>query len=213
MQVASWQDRHRSPSPLAVAVNLSVNQLTDPALVGEVADALDASGLDPRSLILEITETMLMEDLEREMLARLKELGVQIAVDDFGTGYSSLQYLHRFPIDILKIDRSFVGAVGEGNDAAVARAIIELGQSLDLRVIAEGVEHPAQVATLLRLGCRWGQGYHFSTPRTAAELDELIVGRVVTGWDLPARVLKRPDGHRPVRERGSAGAAVYSARS
>ncbi|HEV3282687.1 MAG TPA: EAL domain-containing protein [Solirubrobacteraceae bacterium] len=213
MQVASWQDRHRSPSPLAVAVNLSVNQLTDPALVGEVADALDASGLDPRSLILEITETMLMEDLEREMLARLKELGVQIAVDDFGTGYSSLQYLHRFPIDILKIDRSFVGAVGEGNDAAVARAIIELGQSLDLRVIAEGVEHPAQVATLLRLGCRWGQGYHFSTPRTAAELDELIVGRVVTGWDLPARVLGRPDGHRPMRERGSAGAAVYSARS
>jgi hypothetical protein len=100
---------------------------------------------------------MLMEDRERAVLARLKELGVQIAVDDFGTGYSSLQYLHRFPIDILKIDRSFVGGAEETSDLAVARAIIDLGESLNLRVIAEGLEHGGQVARLLGLGCRWAR--------------------------------------------------------
>jgi diguanylate cyclase (GGDEF)-like protein len=200
MQVAAWQCRHRSVSPLAVAVNLSVHQLNDPDLVSEVAGVLERSGLEPRSLILEITETMLMEDLERAVLARLKELGVQIAVDDFGTGYSSLQYLERFPIDILKIDRSFVGGVGESSDSVVAKAIIDLGESLKLRVIAEGVEREEQVSRLQGLGCSWGQGYYYARPQEAAQLEQLIARREVIGWPSPsndpAGILSRRDATR-----------------
>jgi diguanylate cyclase (GGDEF)-like protein len=190
LQGAAWQQRHRSPAPLAVSVNLSVNELQDPELVADVASTLDSSGLDPHSLILEITETMLMEDLERGVLTRLKELGVQIAVDDFGTGYSSLQYLQRFPIDILKIDRSFVGGTSEADEPALAKAIIDLGESLSLCVIAEGLEHEEQVKRLMDLGCRWGQGYHYSRPLPACELDELMMRNGVTGWP-PSQLSRR----------------------
>jgi diguanylate cyclase (GGDEF)-like protein len=182
MQGAAWQRRHSSASPLAVSVNLSVNQLHLSGLVDEVANALDRSGLNPGSLILEITETLLMEDLERGVLTRLKQLGVQIAVDDFGTGYSSLQYLQRFPIDILKIDKSFVDGIAEPNEPALAQAIIDLGDSLNLRVIAEGVEHEAQVTRLADLGCRWGQGYHFSRPQAVGKLNALLDRNGVEGW-------------------------------
>jgi predicted signal transduction protein with EAL and GGDEF domain len=188
-QGAAWQQRHPGNSPLAVSVNLSVNELQDPELVGEVASTLDSSGLDPRSLILEITETMLMEDLDCGVLSRLKQLGVQIAVDDFGTGYSSLQYLHRFPIDILKIDRSFVGGTGETSEPALAKAILDLGESLNLCVIAEGLEDEAQVARLTDLGCRLGQGYHYSRPVPTRELDEFIARNGVKGW--PSSELSR----------------------
>jgi diguanylate cyclase (GGDEF)-like protein len=216
MQGAAWQRRHRSASPLAVSVNLSVNQLNDSELVSEVASVLKRSGLAPHSLILEITETMLMEDPDRAVLARLKELGVQVAVDDFGTGYSSLQYLDRFPIDILKIDRSFVAGVGETNDSAVSKAIIDLGESLNLRVIAEGLEHEAQVTRLLGLGCRWGQGYYYSQPQPAAEIEELIVRRGITGWASPSRGVARSASRRAARGRRSKNlpdSAVYSSRS
>ncbi len=180
-QGAAWQRRHACAPPLGVSVNLSVNQLRHTEFVDEVAGILDASGLDPGSLILEITETVLMQDLERGVLARFKELGVQIAVDDFGTGYSSLQYLQRFPIDILKIDRSFVSGDGEPTDPALAKAIVDLGESLDLGVIAEGVENQEQVMRLINLGCRWGQGYHYSRPQPASELDELLGRNGVKG--------------------------------
>jgi EAL domain-containing protein (putative c-di-GMP-specific phosphodiesterase class I) len=163
-------------------VNLSANELQDPELVDEVARTLDTSGLDPHSLILEITETMLMEDLERGVLTRLKEVGVQIAVDDFGTGYSSLQYLQRFPIDILKIDRSFVGGRSEAEEPALAKAIIDLGQSLGLYVIVEGLEHQEQVTRLTDLGCRLGQGYHYSRPLPPSELDAMMMRNGVKGW-------------------------------
>jgi diguanylate cyclase (GGDEF)-like protein len=207
MQGAEWQRRHRSGSPLAVSVNLSVHQLNDCELVSEVAAVLERSGLDPHSLILEITETMLMEDLEREVLARLKDLGVQIAVDDFGTGYSSLQYLDRFPIDILKIDRSFVDLGGDTGNSAVAKAIIDLGESLHLRVIAEGLEREDQVSRLLGLGCRWGQGYHYSQPQDATELEELIVRRGVIGWDSPPGGVARGSHRRPARHALVAGSS------
>jgi diguanylate cyclase (GGDEF)-like protein len=185
MQGAAWQLRHPASSPLAVSVNLSVSQLHHSDVVREVAGVLDSSGLDPQSLILEITETVLMQDLERGVLALLKELGVRIAIDDFGTGYSSLQYLQRFPIDILKVDRSFVGSAGEPNEPALAQAIIDLGESLNLCVVAEGLEHEEQVARLLEMGCRWGQGYHFSRPCSAPELDELLDRNGVRGWTEP----------------------------
>jgi EAL domain-containing protein (putative c-di-GMP-specific phosphodiesterase class I) len=182
-QGAGWQRCHRSASPLAVSVNLSVNQLHHPALVEEVASALDGAGLDPRSLILEITETALMQELERETLTRLKQLGVQIAVDDFGTGYSSLHYLRGFPIDILKIDKSFVDDIAKPDKPPLARAILDLGQSLNLRVIAEGMELEEQVIGLAELGCRWGQGYFFSRPQPAHELDALLTANGVEGWE------------------------------
>jgi diguanylate cyclase (GGDEF)-like protein len=197
IQGAGWQRRHSGASPLGVSVNLSVNQLHHSELLDELAGVLDDSGLDPRSLILEITETVLMQDLERGVLARFKELGVQIAVDDFGTGYSSLQYLQRFPIDILKIDRSFVSGDGEPNDPAIAKAIIDLGKSLDLGVIAEGLESQEQVTRLIDLGCRWGQGYHYSRPRAASELDELLRRNGVKGWAPFAP--RRRVAHKPSR--------------
>jgi diguanylate cyclase (GGDEF)-like protein len=197
MQGAAWQRRHPASSPLAVSVNLSVSQLHHSDVVHEVAGVLDGSGLDPHSLILEITETVLMQDLERGVLALLKELGVQIAIDDFGTGYSSLQYLQRFPIDILKVDRSFVGSAGEPNEPALAQAIIDLGESLNLCVVAEGLEDEEQVTRLLEMGCRWGQGYHFSRPCSAHELDELLTRDGVRGWSGPTA--PRPPARRAQR--------------
>lgn len=197
IQGADWQRRHCGASPLGVSVNLSVNQLHHSELGDELAGVLDDSGLDPRSLILEITETVLMQDLERGVLARFKELGVQIAVDDFGTGYSSLQYLQRFPIDILKIDQSFVSGDGEPNDPAIAKAIIDLGKSLDLGVIAEGLESQEQVTRLIDLGCRWGQGYHYARPQAAGELDELLRRNGVQGW-APLTPRRRV-AHKPSR--------------
>ena len=189
-QAAAWNERLAPEYPLAVGVNLSVIQLQEPGLVGEVAAAVRAAGLDPCNLILEITETLLMHDVElvSDTLRRLKSLGVQLAVDDFGTGYSSLQYLRRFPIDILKIAKSFIDGIGRGaDDATLARAIIDLGDSFQLRVVAEGIEQPEQVRRLLELGCEFGQGFHFSRPMPAEQLAlELAREGVLGSWSVPA---------------------------
>ncbi|HEY4427623.1 MAG TPA: EAL domain-containing protein [Solirubrobacteraceae bacterium] len=204
-QGAAWQRRHPAEAPLAIAVNLSVTQLQRPELVDDVARVLDASGLDPASLILEVTETLLVQDLERGALARLKKLGVQVAVDDFGTGYSSLQYLRHFPIDILKIDKSFVDGIARPGEAALAQAILDVGGSLNLRVIAEGLEDAEQVAKLTALGCRWGQGYHYARPEPADEVDARLSSSGVVGWppvtrsDDRARTAAR---RKPQRRRG-----------
>ncbi len=175
-QAVIWQESFGRSSPLAVSVNLSVTQLYQPGAVYEVAEALERSGLDPACLIIEITETLLMNDVE--LIARtldgLKRLGVQLAVDDFGTGYSSLQYLRRFPIDILKIAKSFVDGIAESGESALAQAIVDLGQSLALRVIAEGIETPEQLTRLHEMGCTWGQGFHFARPLDAAAMTELL---------------------------------------
>jgi diguanylate cyclase (GGDEF)-like protein/PAS domain S-box-containing protein len=178
-QAARW-----SASPgaggMPVAVNLSAHQLRDRGLVADVSAALLNAGLPADRLTLEITESILIDDPDAavEQLRALKSLGVRVAIDDFGTGYSSLSYLTRFPIDTLKIDRSFVASLAAGPDGnTVARIIVELGQALGLEVIAEGVERDDQVGNLLDLGCRRGQGYLFSVPLDAQSMDAYLARR------------------------------------
>ncbi|MEA2128657.1 MAG: hypothetical protein QOJ85_1548 [Solirubrobacteraceae bacterium] len=171
-EVVGW----RALRPLRLSVNLSAVQLHSAhVLAGDVAAALADSGLPPEALVLEITETALMRDVTETIscLRALKELGVLLAVDDFGTGYSSLDYLRRFPIDMLKIDKAFVDDLGAG-DSTLAQAIIDLGESFDLQVVAEGVEHESQRQRLLELGCSYGQGYHFSPAMPAGEVQILL---------------------------------------
>ncbi|MFN8556459.1 MAG: EAL domain-containing protein [Dehalococcoidia bacterium] len=163
--------------PVRIAVNVSARQFQHPGLVQDVAAALADSRLDPRCLTLEITETVLMEDAESAlaMLSALKGLGVTLAMDDFGIGYSSLSYLQRFPVDMLKIDKVFVDALGsDREDAALARAMVALGRTLNLEVVAEGVERAEQAAELRALGCDFGQGYYFSRPVSGDDLAALV---------------------------------------
>ncbi|HYU60707.1 MAG TPA: EAL domain-containing protein [Solirubrobacterales bacterium] len=177
LRAAAWRRRFLEHPALAMSVNLSSEQVREAELVEEVEGALAESQLDPHSLILELTETAFMEDVE-EIAARLRELkvlGVQLAVDDFGTGYASLQHLRRFPIDVLKIAKSFVDELGgTSDDSALARAIIDLGGSFQLRVVAEGIEHPAQLDRLMELGCDLGQGFHFARPMEPEAIERLL---------------------------------------
>ncbi len=162
---------------IAVSVNISARQFALPDLPLRVAGVLQETGLPPERLELEITEGVAMQDIARtiEVLAELKQLGVKFAVDDFGTGFSSLNYLKRFPLDKLKIDQSFVhGLPADENDAAITRAVIALGQSLKLKVIAEGVETRAQLELLREQGCDGYQGDYFSKPLPAQEFARLI---------------------------------------
>jgi diguanylate cyclase (GGDEF)-like protein/PAS domain S-box-containing protein len=162
---------------MTVAVNLSARQLGDPHLVDRIASLLRDHDLPARALSLEITESVLMDDAEsaRRTLSDLKELGVYLAVDDFGTGYSSLAYLKRFPVDALKVDKSFVeGLDREGEDSAIVRAIVMLAQTLGLDTVAEGVETPEQLEQLVSLGCVFAQGYHFARPMFLPELERWL---------------------------------------
>jgi len=162
---------------ISLSVNVSTTQFQQPGLVEDVANALWDSGLDPSLLTLEITESVLVHDTDAviEKLHRLKDFGVKVAIDDFGTGYSSLGYLKRFPIDILKIDKSFIDGVGNGaEEAAIAQAIIKLGESLGLEVVAEGIELPEQIDALQLLRCERGQGFFFSAPVDAETMGGLL---------------------------------------
>src|SRR3954447_1905096 len=176
-QAAEWQNR--SPlGRLRMSVNVSVRQFQHPDLVGDVAEALQRSGLDARLLTLEITETLFAQDTEEttRKLGLLKDLGVRLALDDFGTGYSSLSYLRRFPIDTLKIDKSFVDGVATSREGhAVVAAISQLGQTLHLEVVAEGLEDGDQLQALRGLDCPLGQGYHFSRPLAAGDAVKLLL--------------------------------------
>jgi diguanylate cyclase (GGDEF)-like protein/PAS domain S-box-containing protein len=175
-QAAEWQAHDRGRSP-RMSVNVSVRQFQHPGLVRDVADALRHSGLDPRLLTLEITETLLVQDTAgtSRKLRELKDLGIRVALDDFGTGYSSLSYLRRFPIDILKVDKSFVDDIATSTeDCAVAEAIIQLGETLQLEVVAEGLETAEQVEALARLRCPLGQGFHFAAPMPASRAALLL---------------------------------------
>ena len=176
-QVKTWQTDIPGAAELSVCVNLSPSQLRHPGLAGSVAEALRVAGLRPQHLVVELTEGSLVRDLQAAAteLETLDALGVRLALDDFGTGYSSMSHLVRFPVDIIKIDRSFVSAMstgGQGSD--VAAAIIALGRALGLRVIGEGIEEPQQVDLLRSLGCEVGQGYHFAKPMDAAALGALM---------------------------------------
>ncbi len=167
----------RTP-PLNVSVNLSVKQLQSETIVMDVAEALQSSGLPPSSLVLEITESVTMVDTELAVarLEDLKALGILLAMDDFGTGYSSLSYLSRFPIDILKMDRSFLRP--DHDDSGLAAAIVGLGRSLNLDVVAEGIELPEQIVSLRGLGCELGQGFLFAKPMPYAALADYLVEAV-----------------------------------
>ncbi len=168
----------RGLGPLIVSVNLSTRQFRDAGLVGRIEAVLDRTGLPASCLEIEITESGLMFEIDRvlEVLADLKDLGVSIAVDDFGTGYSSLSYLKRFPIDVLKIDQSFVrGLPDEPDDVAISTAIVAMAKSLKLRVVAEGVETQAQLDFVSGLGCEEVQGYLFSQPLSVDEFDAYVL--------------------------------------
>ncbi len=165
-QVRAWSDSMAAGEGLRVAVNVSGRHLQQGNLVADVRQALEVSGLDPGNLVIELTESTIMQDTEAnlERFRELKALGVRLAIDDFGMGYSSLSYLHRFPIDILKIDRAFVSRLTEQDGGPeLARAVVMLGATLGLETVAEGIENEDQVATLLDLGCVAGQGFLFAS--------------------------------------------------
>jgi diguanylate cyclase (GGDEF)-like protein len=173
-----WQRRFPLPRQPFLSVNLSVRQLQQPDLLEDVAGALDASGLAPGDLMLEITESVLATDQQTmlERLAGLRALGVHLAIDDFGTGYSSLAYLKNLPVDTLKLAKPFVDGLLRGaEEAALTNAILRIADLLDLEVVAEGIEHPAQAAELERLGCRLGQGFHFARPLDQFAVEALLV--------------------------------------
>jgi len=188
-----WQRRFPLQPPPFLSVNLSVRQLQQPDLMEDVAGALDASGLDPGELMLEITESVLAADQQTmlERLAGLRAIGVHLAIDDFGTGYSSLAYLKNLPVDTLKLAKPFVDGLLRGaEEAALTNAILRIADLLDLQVIAEGIEQPGQAEELQRLGCRFGQGFHFAHPLDQFAVEALLVaeqGRRRT----PARVRTR----------------------
>lgn len=176
-QLRSWRTNIPDAAPRRVAVNVSARQLADGDLVDDIKAALVETGLHGSDLTLEITETLLMEDTRtaKEKLRALRDLSVHIAVDDFGSGYASLSYLKQFPIDILKIDRSIIDDIdGPPEASGLPHAIVKLGNSLRMRVVAEGIERIAQRDRLIELGCALGQGYLFSKPLAAPELEDFL---------------------------------------
>jgi diguanylate cyclase (GGDEF)-like protein/PAS domain S-box-containing protein len=184
-QAAEWQRFAQPGTAFSVGVNISARQVT-PALVDLVAAAVAEGGIPPSALLLEMTESVLLERTEEaiEVLQALKRLGVRIAIDDFGTGFSSLSYLSRFPVDVLKIDKDFIDAVDRlGERAELARTIVGLGRSLNVATIAEGIERQPQCQALRDMGCEFGQGYLFSRPLPANGVTVLLQG--ATGGMLP----------------------------
>ena len=183
-QLAQWRQRFSGLDDLTVCVNLSARQLLQPDLVEQVRDCLNAAGLEPSCLRMEIAESALLRnpDVAGAALRRLKELGVQAAVDDFGTGYSSLGYLHGLPVDSLKVDRSFVGDLGNGSGrGAVVRSVLALARSMGLEVVADGVENTVQAAELTTLQCAYAQGQLYSDPLTP----EQVASRLLRNLAFP----------------------------
>lgn len=176
-QLMAWQQEYPECANLLVSVNLSPYQFRDPALVEEIGQVLRETGLEPGRLKLEITESVMAEETDSVLNAflRLKGLGVNLAIDDFGTGYSSLAFMQRFPIDALKVDRSFVQRLGQSEqDAAIVKAIISLGKAMDLTVTGEGIEQAEHASFLQAMGCDRGQGYLFGRPLSPAEVGERL---------------------------------------
>jgi EAL domain-containing protein (putative c-di-GMP-specific phosphodiesterase class I) len=193
-QAAGWQQEGR---PMCLSVNVSALQLDTDALIDDVKVALAASGLAPEALTLEITETTLMTDAEEtaRRLRELKEVGVKIAVDDFGTGYSSLSHLRQFPVDVLKIDRSFVSQLAEGGENEILlHTLVQLGKALEIETTAEGIERPQDLTLIRDKECDNGQGFLFTRPLTAQDADSFF-----SSWSPNRRFevrAERPDGDR-----------------
>ncbi|MFF9238939.1 aminotransferase class I/II-fold pyridoxal phosphate-dependent enzyme [Streptomyces sp. NPDC014801] len=205
--IARLQRRWQPPDPPYVSVNVSGRQWRDPGFLGAVCQALDRAALEPRSLQLELTESVLMQRDEQidTAIGRVRDLGVRIAVDDFGTGFSSLRYLREFPLDVLKIDKTFIDDVpGDPRQVALVEGIVRIADTLGLTVIAEGIEHAAQRELLADMGCRFGQGYLFARPMPLDETEAVLsrtaplvgaprtgtagaAGRVTTGEPAAAR--------------------------
>jgi EAL domain-containing protein (putative c-di-GMP-specific phosphodiesterase class I) len=176
-QLARWRAEFPDGYPLTMEANLSAGQLADPGLVPTVAGLVAETGLDPRDLTLEITESSLVEDLDAALrpLRQLSAIGVRLALDDFGTGYSSLTYLRRLPVSMLKIDRSFVADSDVAEPARVLLGgIAALGTGLGMQVVAEGVETERQACRVREAGCHLGQGFLWARPLTAGEVTELL---------------------------------------
>jgi diguanylate cyclase (GGDEF)-like protein/PAS domain S-box-containing protein len=176
-QMREWQVRYGDRAPSTMSVNLSVRQFRQPTLVEDIRQVLEETGLHPSHLKMEITETVGLDDAESTLatLEALRAMGLHLTVDDFGTGYSALSYLKRFPIDSLKIDRSFITGLGEDpEDTAIVHAMIAFAKTLHLKVTAEGIETHEQMVHLRRLGCDWGQGYYFAKPLPPEELAPLF---------------------------------------
>ena len=176
-QWARWRTAHPGRPPLQLAINLSGRQLHEPSLVETIRDALRRHRIDPACVCFELTESVLIDDLHLRApsVLALKQLGVSLAIDDFGTGYSSLTYLKSLPVDILKIDQSFVAGLGQNlSDQAIVRTVVELAHALGLRVVGEGAENDAQADELRRLGCELAQGFLFGRPVGPEAIDELL---------------------------------------
>ena len=176
-QLSCWQEHRPGAADLEISVNVSTRQLADPEFPDDVRSAIDASGIDPSRLTLEITEHLLLEDgdLMQERLRALKEIGVRLAVDDFGTGYSALSYLQAFPVDVLKIDRSFVSGIDHDPErACLVQGIVEMGHNLRLSVVSEGIEEAGEAALMREFQSQYGQGFLFSKPVDAGTLDRLL---------------------------------------
>jgi diguanylate cyclase (GGDEF)-like protein/PAS domain S-box-containing protein len=179
-QMRSWQDEYPGV-PLVVSVNLSARQFRQPDLPGQVAEVLERTGLDAHQLCLEVTESVMMDDAETATvtLRKLKELGTCLSIDDFGTGYSSLSYLKRFPVDFVKIDRSFIKDLGNhAVDSEIVRAVIRLASAVGMSAVAEGVETEEQMRRLRALGCPLVQGFYLSKPKPAVEIAPMLAERV-----------------------------------
>jgi len=186
-QICSWADEDDGHQSLRVCVNLSARQFAREGLADHVEALLRRTGVSSRQLGLEMTESSLIPDAETalEVLSSLRRLGVSLLMDDFGTGYSSLHYLHTFPFDVLKIDRSFVSRMTDGDQPLqIVRTIVELARVLGMDVVAEGIETDEQDALLRQLGCRYGQGFLYSPPQPAETISEML--------RLPGRVLSEP---------------------
>ncbi len=179
-QMVEWQKRSPLNQNLMMSINLSTKHFTQTDLVDQIKNIIVETGINPHSVKLELTESAVMDNAENAilMLKQLRSLGVRLSIDDFGTGYSSLSYLHRFPIDILKVDRSFVSTMEDGSEnGEIVRTIIALAKTLGLSVIAEGIESIHQLHQLRILGCEYGQGYLFSRPVPSVEIDKLLEDR------------------------------------
>jgi EAL domain-containing protein (putative c-di-GMP-specific phosphodiesterase class I) len=176
-QMVEWQRKSESNKDLIVSVNLSGKHFAEKDLVKQIETIIKETGIEPRSLKLELTESAVMENAESVilMLKQIRELGVQLSIDDFGTGYSSLSYLHRFPINTLKVDRSFVSTMEDGSEnGEIVRTVVALAKTLGLDIVAEGIESIHQLHQLRILGCEYGQGYLFSRPVPVEEAERLL---------------------------------------
>lgn len=177
-QAKIWNNQYDKEQSLTISVNLSIRQFQQDKLIEMIETALTKSGLPARCLVLEITESLMLYNTEATIkkLQELKKIGIRLAIDDFGTGYSSLSYLQRFPLDILKIDKSFIDKISQSKEGvAVARAIIMMSDTLQLKTVAEGIEYPEQITTLQDLGCGLGQGFHFAKPLTTEDMNEFLL--------------------------------------